>query len=61
MDTSGYVKTNAYKATVVSSYPTGEVERHTTYVTARTPEEARRVLCHEGYEVKALWVIEVPA
>jgi len=47
---------NSYRAEVVSNFIQGAV-RHTTYVAARSAEEARRKLEREGFEVVALAVL----
>lgn len=48
---------NAYRATVTATFMQGDVT-FTTYVSAHTAKEAKRTLEREGYEVKALWVLE---
>ena len=51
---------NTYRATVIATFMQGGVE-HTTYVGARTAEEAKATLEREGFEVKAMWVLELAA
>lgn len=49
-----------YRATVVATFVQGEVE-FTTYVDAVNAEQAKATLEREGYEVMALWVLELAA
>lgn len=51
---------NTYRATVISTFYQGDVE-HTTYIGARSTEEAKRKLEREGYNVVAMWVLDLAA
>lgn len=51
---------NTYRATVTANFIQGSVE-FTTYINARTSQEAKRLLEREGYDVVHLWVLELAA
>lgn len=50
--------TTAYKAQVASTFHNGRVE-HTTYISARDEADARAKLDREGYEVLAVWAVQL--
>ena len=48
---------NSYRAQVTATFVQGDVD-FTTYIGARSAEEAKRKLQREGYEVRSLEVLE---
>lgn len=51
---------SSYRATVTATFVQGDIT-FTTYIAARSAQEAKRELEREGYNVVALFVLEFAA